>query len=121
MSSGPGFSQLILSPPPHYLATKLDETLEHLLEIEDPWLTVNDGQVNHAKGRLHGRQLKQLVEHHLRNRITLQFHHDPHAGSIGFIAQIGNALQLLLVAELGNAFDQTRLVDLKRNLRDYDR
>jgi hypothetical protein len=55
------FAQLVLGPLAHDLATKLDESLEHLLEVQDARLTIYDREIDHAKRRLHRRQLVSLL------------------------------------------------------------
>src|SRR6185369_5112283 len=95
--------------------------LEHLLEIQHARLSIHDGEIDDAKRRLHRRQLVELVEHNLRHRIALQLNDDAHTTAIRLITQIGNAVDLLLVDQLGDALEQTSLVNLERNLGDNDR
>src|SRR6185369_11314523 len=90
-------AQLVLGSLPHDLATKLDERLEHLFEIQDARLTIHDREIDHTKRRLHRRQLVKLIEHDLRHRISFQLDHDAHAGAVRLVTQIGNTLDLLLV------------------------
>src|SRR4026209_3044649 len=116
-----GLAKLILRPLSHHFAAKLDERLEHLFEIQDARLAVDDRQVDDPERRLHRRQLVQLVQYDLRNGVALELNHDSHSGAIRFVAQVGNALDLLLVDQLGNALDQTGFVDLEGDFRDNDR
>ena len=41
--------------------------------------------------------------------------------AIGFVAQFGNAFELLFVDQFGDALDQAGFVDLERNFSDDDR
>ncbi len=82
MGASAGFAKLVLGALFYHFAAKLDERLEHLLEIENARLSVNNREVNNAKRRLHRRQLVELVEHDLRHRIALQLNHDSHTGAI---------------------------------------
>ena len=65
--------------------------------------------------------LVEIVQHDVRQLAALELDDDPHAVAVGFVAQVGNALDLLVAHELGHVGDQLRLVDLIRNLRDDDR
>ena len=65
--------------------------------------------------------LVEVVEHDLRHLAALQLDDDPHAVAIGFVAQIGDALDRLLAHQVGDPLDQLGLVDLIRNLGDDDR
>ncbi len=57
----------------------------------------------------------ELIEHDVGDRIALQLDDDPHAVAVRFVAQIGDALDLLLTDEFGDALDQRRLVHLIGN------
>ncbi len=67
-----------------------------------------------------GGVLVQLVEHHARNGVALELDHDAHAVAIRFVAQIADALELLVAHELGDRSDELRAVDLVRHLGDDD-
>ena len=82
------FAQLVLGSFPNDLTAKLDKRLEHLLEIKDSWLSVNDREIDDAKRRLHRSQLVELVEHYLRHCIAFELDNDAHAAAIRFVAQV---------------------------------
>ena len=63
----------------------------------------------------------KLVEHHVRHGVALDLDDDAHAVAVGFVAQVGDALDLLLAHELRDLLDQRRLVHLIRDLGDDDR
>ena len=65
--------------------------------------------------------LVEVVEHDLGHFAALQLDDDAHAVAIGFVAQIGDALDGLLAHQLGDLLEQPRLVDLIRDLGDDDR
>ena len=73
------------------------------------------------KLRLQLRVLVEIVENDLANLAALQVDDDAHAVAIGFVANVGDALDGLLAHQLGDALDQPRLVDLIRNRVDDDR
>ena len=63
------------------------------------------------------RVLVEVVENDLRHFAALQLDDDPHAVAIGFVAQVGDALDGLLAHQIGDPLDQLRLVDLIRESR----
>ena len=69
-----------------------------------------------AEARLQRGEAPELVEHHVGDRVALDLDDDAHAVAVGFVAQVGNALDALLAHELGDLLDQRRLVDLIGNL-----
>src|SRR5210317_290692 len=69
---------------------------------------------------MHRRHLVELVKHHLGDAVTLQLDNDPHAVTVRLIAQIGNTFDLLVPNQVGDLFNQSRLVNLERNLGDDD-
>ena len=56
----------------------------------------------------------------LRVRAALQFDDDAHPLPIRFVAQIANVFDLVIAHEIGDAFDERRLVDLVRQFGDDD-
>ena len=66
---------------------------------------------------LQRRVLVEVVEDHLGHFAALQLDDDAHALAVRLVAQVGNALDRLLAHQIGDPFDQVRLVDLIRDLR----
>ena len=54
------------------------------------------------------RVLVQLVQHHARDRVALQLDDDAHAVAVGLVAQVADALELLVAHQLGDVLDQLR-------------
>ncbi len=54
------------------------------------------------------------------HRVLLQAQGDPHPLAVGLVADIADALDLLVADQLGDFFDEPGLVDLVRQLRDDD-
>src|SRR5450759_4123785 len=52
----------------------------------------------------------------LRNRIFLQFKHDPDSLSAGFVAQVRQLGQALVLHQVGDLLDELGLIHLKRQL-----
>ena len=73
-----------------------------------------------AERRLQRREAVELVEHHIADRVALQLDDDAHAVAVGFVAQFRDALDALFAHEIGDLFDQRRLVHLIRDFGDDD-
>jgi hypothetical protein len=72
-------AQLELGPPPHYIATELDEEVDQLDQRQHARPAADDGQHDDAEGRLQLRVLEQVVQHHVRHFAALQLDDEPHA------------------------------------------
>src|SRR5262245_9397446 len=97
------------------------ERLDELLQREQLRLAVDEADHVDAEDALQRRVLVEVVEDDVRQLAALELDDDTHAVLIGLIAQLADALELLLPHELGDAFDQPRLVNLVRQLGAYDR
>ena len=89
------------------LAPVLQEVFEKLLEIEQARLIVDQRHHVHAEAVLQLRQLVQVVEDDVRDFTALELDDDAHARLVRLVAQVGNALELLLAHQLADA-DQQR-------------
>ena len=74
-----------------------------------------------AEARLQRREPVELVQHHVGHGIALQLDDDAKTVAVGFVAQVGNAFDLLLAHQFGDALDHGRLVHLVGNFGDDDR
>ena len=97
------------------MAQKMDQAVFKGQQLRS---LINNGQQNHPKRVLHGGHLVELVEDDIGNDILFQLNDNPHSLAIRLVAQIGNALNALLVDEVGNALNQARFIDLKRDFLD---
>jgi len=104
-----------------HLATMLQEAVEHVVQVQHLGPTIHQGHHVHAEGVLQLGLLEQLVEHHLGYFAPLELDHHAHARLVGLVADLRNALDLLLVDELGDALEQRALVHLVRQFIDDDR
>src|SRR5262245_64100710 len=111
-----GFLELITRTPRHHVAAMLDEQVERIDQGQLPRLPVDDGEVYDAKGLLHRGQLVQIVKNYIRNGVSFELDHDPHAFAVRLVAQVRDSLDLLVVNQLGNSSYKLRLIDLIRNL-----
>src|SRR5262245_2196823 len=123
--AAPGLLQLVVRAVAHDLATEGDELVERLGQVENLRLAVDDREVDHPERDLHLRHLVQLVQDDLRDGVAFEFDDDPDfllrgRFAVGLVADFRNALDLLVVDQVGDMFDQLRLVDLERNLGDDD-
>ena len=83
-------------------------------------LVVDQGQHIHAEGGLQGGLGIEPVQHHLGIGVLFQFNDHPHAVAVGLVAQVGDALQPLVLDLLGDVLHQGLLVDLVGQLVDDD-
>ena len=111
-----GFAQVEARAADDDLFAMLDEMAEHRREVHDLRLVVDDGQENDAERGLHLRVAIQIVQHDLGDRVALQLDDDAHSFAVGFVAQVGDAFNALVVNELGDFLEQARLV---RHVRDF--
>ena len=72
--------------PRHHLAPVGEEALEHLLQVQQARLAVDQRHHVHAEGVLQLRLLVQVVEDDLGDFAALQFDDDAHARLVGLVA-----------------------------------
>ena len=94
----------------------VDIVLQHLAQAQAFGHAVDERQVVGAKGRLQRGVLIQVVEHDLRNDALLELDNQTDALLVGLIAHIRDALDALVVDELGYLLLQGALVDHVGNL-----
>ena len=116
-----GLAKLELGPAPDDLATKLDELLDELEQVQDLRPAAGDGQHDDAEGGLELRVLVEVVQDDLWHLSALQLDDDPHAVAVRLVAQVGDPLDRLLAHQVRDVLDQPLLVDLVGNLGDDDR
>ena len=96
-------AQLEARAPHDDLSPVLQEELEELLQIEQARLAVDQRDHVHAEAVLQLRQLVQVVEDDLGDFAALELDHHAHARLVRLVAQIGNAVELLLAHQLADA------------------
>ena len=94
------------------LAPVTDEAPDDLLQIEGPRLAVDEGHHVDAEHRLELGVPVEPVQEHLRNRVPAHLGHDPDPVLVRLVAKLGDALDLAGTDELGDLFDEPRLVHL---------
>ncbi len=98
-----------------------DERLEHLLQIQHARLSVDQRD---AVDPIHPLQLRlaiEVVEDDLTGLTAPQLDDHAQAILVGLVAQLGDAFDLLLFHQFGDALDQPRFVQLIGDLGDDDR
>ena len=121
MGAGLGLAQFELGAPAYDVAAELDESLDQFEDGQHARAAVDDRQHDDAERGLQRRVLVEVVEHDVRHFAALELDHDAHALPVGLVADVGDALERLLAHQVGDAFDQLRLVHLVGNLGDDDR
>ena len=121
MGPGHGLLQFEVGTAGDHLAAMLDKAVHHLAQGQHPGTVVDNGQHDDAEGGLQLGLLVELVEQHLGVLVPLDLDHDPHPVAVGFVADFGDPLDLLLLDQFGNLLDQAGLVDLVGELGDDDR
>ncbi|MNV45670.1 hypothetical protein D3C71_1374750 [compost metagenome] len=92
--------------------------VQHVAQIQYLRLFVDNGQHVNTEGRLHRRMLVQVVQHNIRIHIAANLHHDAHSVTVGFVAQVRNAVNPFLTNQLGDLLHKARLINLVRKLVD---
>ena len=112
--------QIFGAPGDHVLA-KIEEGAQHVGQRQHFRPAAVQRDHVGAEARLQSGEAPELVQHHVGDRVAPQFDDDAHAVAIGFVAQIGDALDALLAHQFRDPLDQRRLVDLVGNLADDQR
>ena len=114
------FHQQERSAPPDHVHAVVNEIFDRLHQPHLFRLAMSHSQENHAEVFLHLGVLKELVENDLRFAPAFQFDYDPHSIAIGFVANVGDVFDGLVVNQLGDALDEVPLIHLIRDFGDDD-
>ena len=99
----------------------LEERHQHLQQRHLLGPALVDAEQDDAVALLHLGQLVELVEDDARLGVALELDDDAHAVAIGLVADVADALDALVVDQLGHPLDHARLVHLVGNLANDDR
>ena len=99
----------------------IDECEQHVAQAHLARPPFMDTEHDEPVALLHLGELVELVQDHARIGVALELDHDPHAVAIGFVAQIADTVETLVVDQLRHPFDETRLVHLVGNFAHDDR
>ena len=108
------------APGDHDLAER-DERGQHVLEVHHQRTAAVERHHVGAERGLQRREAVELVQHHVGHGLALELDHHAIAVAVGFVAQLGDAFDLLLAHQFGHPLDHRGLVHLVRNFRDDDR
>ena len=98
------------------LLAEIDESAQEILEGQRLRPAAVEGDHIGREARLQRGEAPELVQHDIGDGIALQFDDDAHALAVGFIAQVRDAFDLFLAYQIGDLFDERRLVHLIGNL-----
>ena len=84
---------------------------QHLQQVHDLGLVVDQGQHGDAEGILHLGVLEEPVQDDIGIGVVPQLDDDPHTFPVGLIPQVGDALDLLVLDELRDLLDQVGFID----------
>ena len=99
----------------HNFAAVTQEIFDDLPEIQKPRLAVHQSHHVHAERGLHHGELVELIQNHFTEGTDFEFHDDAHLVG-GFVADFGNAFDLLVVHETRNRLHEHFLIDLVGNI-----
>src|ERR1700730_1363926 len=116
-----GLAQPVSGAAHDHVELVLDVVADHLVEPEGPRYTVDDREHVGAEAGLQLGVLVEVVQHHLRNGVTLEFDDDPDADPVtALILDVGDTRELAVADLLGDRGDEVVVVDLIRQLGDDD-
>ena len=113
--------QFELGAPGDDLFAEADERLNDVAQREHFGPPATDRQHVRREARLRGGIAPQLVEHDFGRGIPLQVHDHAHAFAAGFVADVGDAFDPLVLRGLGDLLDQHVLADLIGDRGEHDR
>ena len=105
-----GFFQVVGGTAGDDLKLELEILLQHLLQGHYLGHTVFQRQHDDADGILQLSKAVQLVQHHLRVGAHLQVNDNAHALAVAFIIDVADAVDTLILYQLGDALDQAGLI-----------
>jgi len=111
----------VLRPPNDRQLPVVQELLQELAQAELDRLAVDEGQQDCAVIALERRAPLQVRQDLFRVGVPAQLDHDPHAFAVGFIADVGDAVDLSVVDLLSQLLDPAGFAQLIGQLRDHDR
>ncbi len=117
MNTGLGLLQFEDAPAGYHLFSKIEESLQQLENAHNPGTSVVDGKHIHGKRGLKIGELVELILHDLGLRSPFQIDNHTHTILVGFITNIRDPLDLLILDKDSDFFHQVCLVYRVGNLR----
>ncbi len=106
--------------PRHHLLAKGDEYRQQILQRHHLRPAGIERDHVGAEGGLQRGKAIKLVEHDVRHGVAAEFDHHAIPVAVGFVAQVGDALDLPLAYQLADLLDHRGLVHLVRDFGDDD-
>ncbi len=113
-------AEQVLGAPRDHLFAERHEGLQHVLQVHHQRPAAVERHHVGAEGRLQRGEAVELVEHHVGHGVALDLDHHAIAVAVGFVAQLGDALDLLLAPQFADPLDHRGLVHLVGDLGDDD-
>ena len=111
-----GLPELELGPAGHHDLAVVEIMREQLREGQHARDAVDEREHDRAERRLELGVLVQLVEDNLRVHVAAELDDHAHPLPVAFVPQVAHAVELLLPDQLGDPFDERRLVHHVREL-----
>src|SRR5439155_12738519 len=113
--------QLEARAPDNHLFAMIDEVFDHLLEAHRAWLTIHQGNVDHADGDFARRVLEKLPHDQIGIGIALQIDDDAHLVlSPGMVVGVSDVLKQVLFHAIADGLDDRLAHDAVGQLGDDD-
>ena len=112
-----GFQQLELRAAGDDFLAELDERLDDVAQGQRLGPPAADRQHVGGERRLRRGVAPQLVEHDFGSGVALQLDDNPDAETVGFVADVADALDALVLGGFGDFLDQAVFADLEWEFR----
>ena len=116
-----GLEQLELRAAGDHFLAEADERFDEVAQGQRFRAAAADREHVRREAGLRRRVPPQLVEHDLGRGVALQVDDDPNAHAVGFVADVGDALDALVLGRFGDLLDQAGLADLVGDFGKHDR
>ena len=101
-----GLPQLVGRPPDDDLLAEVDEGVDQLSQREDARLVVVDREEDDPERLLELGVLVKVVQDDVRDLAAPQLDHHPHPAPVGLVADVRDAVELLVLDEPRNLLDE---------------
>ena len=112
--------QIIFCPSGNNILLMKEVIPQHILQIQHPRLIIDQCQHNNTKGILQLRVLVQLIQYYVGVHITPKLNADTHSFTVGFVSEIRDSVNLLILYQFSNLLNETRLIYHIWKLRHHD-
>ena len=116
-----GLEQLELRAAGDHFLAEADERFDEVAQRQRFGPAAADREHVGREARLRRGVAPQLVEDDIGRRVALQVDDDAHAQAVGFVADVGDALDALVLGGFGDLLDQPVLADLVGDFGEHDR